>query len=105
MGPNISTCSLDTEIKLWSFNPELKIQKCATFKGHEERVNHVEFHPIGKIIASASNDKTLRLWDIETKKEIMLQEGHAANVNILSFQNDGALMVSNKIKISINIKF
>ena len=93
MGPNIATCSNDLNIKLWSFNPELKYQKSVTFKGHEESVNQVEFHPMGNLIGSASNDKTCRLWDIETKKELLLQEGHAAYVTSLSFQNDGALLV------------
>lgn len=93
MGPNIATCSNDNTIKLWSFNPESKTQKCATFKGHEDNVNQVDFHPMGKIIASTSNDKTIRIWDIETKKELLVQEGHAINVDVLSFQNDGALLV------------
>lgn len=94
MGPNIATCSNDLNIKLWSFNPELKYQKSINFKGHEESINQVEFHSMGKIIGSASNDKTWRLWDIETKKEVLLQEGHSASVTSISFQNDGALLVN-----------
>jgi U4/U6 small nuclear ribonucleoprotein PRP4 len=98
MGPNIATCSNDCNIKLWSFNKQLKSQKCATFKGHEDKVNSVEFHPIGKLISSGSSDKTVRLWDIETKEELLIQEGHAGNITGLSFQDDGALLV-NKILI------
>jgi U4/U6 small nuclear ribonucleoprotein PRP4 len=93
MGPNIATGSNDFDLKLWSFNSELKSQKCATFKGHEDKINCVEFHPMGKLIASGSNDKTWILWDLETKKDLLIQEGHASFVTCLSFQNDGALLV------------
>lgn len=93
MGPNIATCSNDLNIKIWSFNPESKFQKSITLKGHEDSVNQVEFHPMGNSLGSVSNDKTWRLWDIETKKELLLQEGHSASITSLSFQNDGALLV------------
>jgi U4/U6 small nuclear ribonucleoprotein PRP4 len=94
LGPNIATCSSDNTIKLWSFDPELEFQKSTTFKGHEDRVNMVEFHPMGNYLASTSHDRTWRLWDIETKKELLVQEGHSSSVYGLSFQADGALLAT-----------
>ena len=94
IGPNIATASSDSTVKIWTCNDEWDEQKCVTFKGHEDRVNYVDFHPMGRVIASTSHDKTWRLWDIETKKELMLQEGHSNQVYPLSFQDDGALLVN-----------
>jgi len=94
IGPNIATASSDGLVKLWSLKLDWQQQKSANFKGHEDRVNMVDFHPMGKVIASTSHDKTWRLWDIETKKEILLQEGHSASVYPLSFQKDGALLAT-----------
>ncbi|CAO3566529.1 unnamed protein product [Mortierella alpina] len=34
--------------------------------GHTERVRSVVFSPSGRQIASGSDDKTMRLWDVET---------------------------------------
>jgi len=93
-GPNVATASADNTVRLWSLSQELEFQKSIVLKGHDDRVNHVEFHPTGKYIASSSHDKTWRLWDIETKKEILLQEGHISSVYPLSFQEDGALLAS-----------
>lgn len=69
-GPNIGTASADNRVRLWTLNQEYENQKSIIFKGHEDRVNYIEFHPIGTYFASSSHDQTWRLWDIETQKEL-----------------------------------
>lgn len=63
-------------------------------KGHQSRVCRVAFHPSGDYVASASFDTTWRLWDVETSKELLLQEGHSKEVYTVEFQDDGALVAS-----------
>jgi len=63
-------------------------------KGHQGRVCRVAFHPSGRYVGSASFDTTWRLWDVETSKELLLQEGHSKEVYTVEFQNDGALVAS-----------
>ena len=36
------------------------------FKGHRLRVTRVLFHPIYSILASSSEDATIKMWDYET---------------------------------------
>jgi U4/U6 small nuclear ribonucleoprotein PRP4 len=62
--------------------------------GHEDIVNAVDFHPQGLHVASGSHDKTWRLWDISTLKELLVQEGHAGPVYALDFQKDGSLLAT-----------
>ena len=84
-GPNIATGSADCKVRLWSLNPEYEFQKSIIIGGHEDVVNYVDFHPMGKFLASSSNDKTWRLWDIEYRKELLIQEGHSGEVYPISF--------------------
>lgn len=93
-GPNIATASADGRVRLWSLNPDYEFQKSVELRGHEDIVNQVDFHPMGKHVASTSNDKTWKLWDIEYKKCLLTQEGHAGEVYPLSFQRDGSLLAT-----------
>ena len=47
------------------------------------------FHPCGDYVATASFDKTWRLWSVETGEELLCQEGHSRPVYDLSFHPDG----------------
>lgn len=47
-----------------------------TFIGHDNWVRGVVFHPGGKYIISASDDKTLRIWDIRNIRCFKKLEAH-----------------------------
>lgn len=53
----------------------------ASLKGHHQGINSVCFNNNGTILASGSNDKTIKLWNFETKKEIVTLKGHLGHVN------------------------
>jgi len=72
----------------------LSDQPLSVLKGHKDRIGRVAFHPSGNYVASASFDTTWRLWDINSSKELLLQEGHSKEVFTIEFQHDGALIVS-----------
>ncbi|MBE8969174.1 PD40 domain-containing protein [Nostocales cyanobacterium LEGE 12452] len=65
-----------------------KIKERNQFQGHQGRVWGVSFSPNGKTIATASSDKTARLWTLNGQ---LLQEfkGHQGSVNSVSFSPDG----------------
>jgi len=59
------------------------------FSGHEGYVNSVSISADGKRLASGSDDKTVRLWDTETGKEIQRFVGHEGSVRSVSLSADG----------------
>ena len=45
----------------------------------------VEFGPDGKTLASGSGDKNIKLWDVETGKELQTLIGESSNVLSVAF--------------------
>jgi GTPase SAR1 family protein/predicted MPP superfamily phosphohydrolase len=56
--------------------------------------NGVAYSPNGRIIAAASNNGTIRLWDVQTGKLLRSLEGHTIWVWSVAFSPDGLLLAS-----------
>jgi WD40 repeat protein len=57
--------------------------------GHTNLVTSVAFAPDGKHLVSGSDDKTVRLWNIESGDQIAVLRGHSAWVSSVAFSPDG----------------
>lgn len=65
-----------------------------SYADHEAEVNAVRFHPDGTCIASASGDKTIKVWDIRSQRLIQHYDAHSDGVTSLAFHPNGRFIIS-----------
>ncbi|WP_413160908.1 protein kinase domain-containing protein [Capilliphycus salinus ALCB114379] len=63
-------------------------------EGHSGHVYSVAFSPDGCTLASGSADQTIKLWDMETDREIATLKGHSNTVDSVAFSPDGRTLAS-----------
>ncbi|CAD8183791.1 unnamed protein product [Paramecium pentaurelia] len=72
----------------------LKIHELKKLDGHSSCVRSVCISPDGNTLASGSDDKSIRIWDIKTGQQKAKLDGHILNVNSVCFSPDGNTLAS-----------
>ena len=102
----------DTTIKIWDTATGNVLR---TIYGHSSSVNTLAVSPDGKLLASGSGDfldkrditvflrggviggiedYTVRIWDVQTGRELNVLRGHELPVGAVGFSNDGRSLIS-----------
>ncbi|HEY5048551.1 MAG TPA: TIR domain-containing protein, partial [Rhizomicrobium sp.] len=66
----------------------------AVLRGHNHQVLSAAFSPDGSRIVTASRDKTARIWDAGTGRQIAILRGHKGPVMSAAFSPDGKRVVT-----------
>ncbi len=69
------------------------IAEIARLEGHTNSVNSISFSPDSKLLASVSEDKTVKIWHINGTLFKNL-EGHTGNITSVTFSADGKMLAT-----------
>ena len=91
-----ATGGADKTVKLWAMRyGSDPLQNVAKLAGHRDYVTCVKYHPKEPwLLASASGDRTVRIWDLETLKCIGVLMSHKAICMCVAWSKDGAFLAS-----------
>ncbi|HBL59978.1 MAG TPA: hypothetical protein DDZ80_16325 [Cyanobacteria bacterium UBA8803] len=79
-----------------------RMQRPKHFEKHNDNITSVSFSPNSKLIASASADKTLKLWHLDGTL-LKTLEGDSSLLTSVSFSPDGQLIASGSADNSIKL--
>ncbi|KAJ2723267.1 ribosome assembly [Coemansia sp. Benny D115] len=82
----------DFTMFLW--HPDKSTKPVARLTGHQKVVNHVCFSPDGRLLASASFDNGVKLWDGVTGAFVASLRGHVAAVYQVCWSSDSRMLLS-----------
>lgn len=84
-GALLATCAWSGITKIWSMP---QVSKQTTLKGHTERATDVVFSPVDNILATASADRTAKLWKSDGSL-LKSFDGHLDRLSRIAFHPSG----------------
>jgi WD40 repeat protein/serine/threonine protein kinase len=102
-GKRLAAGSMDETVTVWDLSPDPPptrggerggVQEPLTWHGHSGGVMSVAFSPDGKRLASASQDRTIKLWEATSGQLTRTLQGHSRHVNCVVFSPDGNRLAS-----------
>jgi len=84
----------DGQITLYQKTMDPPAFQRITFKGHSLAVNHVRFSPDEKSFLSCGSDRTVIVWNVQTRRPIQVFRKHQGAVLCADFSPNGEEIVS-----------
>ena len=97
-----ATAGWDGAIALWKQTADRRTL-VRVLKGHDSTIAAIAYSPDGATLASASADKSIKLWRVSEGKAIATLNGHSDGVTSLAFSPDGERVASGSNDKSVKL--
>lgn len=102
-GRTLVSGSIDKSVKVFNFDTKQSL----VLRGHTDWVNHVRLDPPSRVVFSASDDLSVKLWDLDSKRCIKTFLGHVGQVQQVllmpaDFEPDEVPSIDNTDAVSVS---
>jgi WD40 repeat protein len=91
-GARLLTASADGKVLHWNGRTGEMVD--AYYDGHSASIFSAVYSPDGKWVASAGEDRTIRVWRVWQRQDVAVLHGHTGRVTELAFEPDGRRLAS-----------
>ncbi len=101
-----ATKAEDTEVRrrAEALITEIAKRHYGILKGHSEVVRCVAFSPDGRRLASVSDDRTIRIWDVQRSKELLRIDGESTPFAVAFSPNGRHVLTAGGGPRALNVK-
>jgi WD40 repeat protein len=94
-GKELLSGGRDVMLRSWVINENYRLD--VDVAAHTLHINHIDFNPNGKLFATVSMDKTIKIWDTEKFQLLKVidkakLDGHLSSVNKCLWMDDETLL-------------
>jgi len=95
-GTRLASCSFDKTVNVFTLEKD-RLSPSSTHKGHNGSVDQLCWHASNpNLLATASGDKSVRVWDVRNNKCVAAITTKGENINITWASNGNTIAVGNK---------
>jgi AAA-like domain/WD domain, G-beta repeat len=80
-----------------------KVNSFRDLLGHEKTITSVSFSPNNQLLATVSDDQTMKIWDIKNQRLNQIFEGISDKLTAVKFNFDGSIIAAGTATGMINI--
>jgi WD40 repeat protein len=92
----------DNIVTLWDLTA-IPPKIVRTFEGHNGAIKSIDISRDGRMVATGSTDRTVRVWDFQSANLVYELQGHSKDVNCVTFSPDGKTLASGGADGIINL--
>jgi WD40 repeat protein len=89
-GARVVSVGADKKLYVWGDDKK----KTMSLASHDDKITCAAFFPEKDLVVTGSLDKTARVWNYDTEKEVCKFDGHTQGLGSLAFSQQGGIVVS-----------
>lgn len=102
-GKQLAIADATGKIHIWAWPVQAGDERQQVLLGHTDMIETIDFSPDGTLLASASWDRTARIWDLATGETMFTLADHIAAVEGVAFSPDGKQLATSSGDATVKI--